>query len=352
MEVEDKDFAIDPEQAAIWNDDTEIDFNTLRPEADSDITPEQPDEVIEDDEIFTPDKSLEQPESPDSTEDDDITDAIPEDEPSKEDNSDTEIEEVKPGTYKVKANGMDFDFTAEELQKLAPKALDYTKKLQEIAPWRKTISALKEQNLGEDDVNLMIDVLKGNKDAIAEVLKRTGVEALDVELSDTPYKPVEYGKPEGVQRIEEIVTQISADPEYRITEQVIDSQWDSASRSIIAKNPDMIMGLHQDVKNGIYDKVAPIAFKMKAMGIGTADMSDLDYYVAAGKEYFSNQENTQVLAQQESRQTREANIQDMAPKRKAAAPSRTSSNKRDVIDYLTDDDESFDDWYKDLMSKS
>lgn len=352
MTPEDSEFAISPEQAAIWNDDTEPDFINIDRGEESTPVADEPTSVDDiPDEIDT---SLEQPELPDSSQDEDITDSVPEEEPAveTEDNSEPSKEDVAKELYKVKANGMDFELSVEELQKLAPKALDYTKKLQEIAPWRKTISALKDQNLGEQDINLMIDVLKGNKDAIAEVLKRTGVDALDIDLKDTPYQPSEYGKPENVQRIEEIVTQISTEPEYRITEQVIDSQWDSASRSLMAQNPDMIMGLHQDIKNGIYDKVAPMAFKMKAMGMGTPGMSDLDYYVAAGKEYFSTQEQTQTVAQKEARQTRETNIQTMAPKRKAAAPSKTSSSKRDVIDYLSDDDESFDDWYKDLMSKS
>lgn len=363
MNVEENEFAIDPEQAKIWNEEEDPDFNALRTEEESQLPEDQPEEVIEEEIVDeTPeediieeeeDLSTEQPEQPDSAEDNDITDAVPEEEPSEEDNSETSEEEVKTETFKIKANGMEFDLTPEELAQLAPKGLDYTKKMQEIAPWRKTISALKEQGLGEQDVNLMIDVLKGDTNAIAEVLKRTGVDTLDLDTSpEQEFKPNDYGKPESIQRIEEIVTEISADPEYRITEQVIDSQWDTESRGMIAQNPDMIMGLHQDIKSGIYDKVAPIAFKMKAMGTGTPGMSDLDYYIAAGQQYFSQQEDTQIQEQRDNRQTREESIQKMAPKRKAAAPTRTSSGKRDVIDYLEDDDESFDEWYKDLMSKS
>ena len=359
--IQEEEFAIDPEQAAIWNDDSDIDLSQIpREEEVSEIDEPQPieedeivDELPEEEEIVEEDEELEQPEDLDSSQDNDITDNVPEDETLEEDNSEASEEKVTPETYKVKANNMEFDFSIEELTALAPKAMDYTKKMQEIAPWRKTISALKEQGLGEQDVNLMIDVLKGDKTAIGEVLKRTGVDTLDLDIDEEqPYQPNDYGKTEQVQRIEEIVTTISADPEYRITEQVIDSQWDVDSRSAMAQNPDMIMGLHQDIKNGVYDKVAPIAFKMKAMNVGTPGMSDLDYYIAAGKEFYSQEQNTQIQEQKEARQTRENNIQTMAPKRKAAAPSRTNSSKRDVIDYLAEDDESFDEWYKDLMSKS
>lgn len=374
MNVEDQEFAIDPEQAKVWNDDTEPDLALLHAEEESSVpetsTEEESTEVVEPEEQevteetlepetgtteATTEVSTEQPEESDSADDTTVTDNTPEEEPSEnpEDTSDASVNEVTPETFKIKANGMEFDLTTEELAQLAPKGLDYTKKMQEIAPWRKTISALKEQGLGETDVNLMIDVLKGDTNAIQEVLKRTGVDTLDLDPSvEQEYKPNDYGKPEPMQRIEEIVQEISADPEYSITEQVIDSQWDSESRSIIAQNPDMIRGLHQDIKAGVYDKVAPIAFKMKAMGQGVPGMSDLDYYIAAGKEYFAQSENTQVTQQQKARETREADIQKMAPKRKAAAPSKTSSSKRDVIDYLADDDESFDEWYKDLMSKT
>lgn len=379
--IEDEDLKIDPELAAVWNSDEEPDFAALRASlpAEEEVTTVDEPEVIEEpveqeEEVVeytdeTDNNELEQPAEEileDSTEiienTDDVTDEDSEEvEEPGEEQPEAVDEPVVDSTYKIKANGMEFEFTIDELQKLAPKAMDYTKKMQEIAPYRKTISALKENGLGENEVNLMIDVLKGDKAAIAEVLKRTGVDALDVEPNDAEFRPNDYGKPDHVLDIEEIVSEISVDPEYKITEQVIDRQWDSASRNMMAQNPQMIKGLHDDIKTGIYDKIAPMALKMKAMSDGTK--SDLEYYIEAASQYNASLEPVETLPQQAHERTirtvvpnetreRQQAIKTMAPRRKAAAPTKAGSGKKDVMDYLDENDEAFEDWYKQLMSKS
>lgn len=328
--VEDEFMAVDPEMERIWREDDEPSLNEVR----ASLPVDEDDEEIE----------LEQPEDTADTEDSNDEEEVESEEVEESERDEPEAKDDKPVSYKVRANNMDLDLTVEELQKLAPKALDYTKKMQEIAPWRKSISALKDNGLTEHDVNLMIDVMKGDKTAIEEVLRRTKVDPLDVDTdSKEVYVPKQYGRDETVMAIEEIVEQISNDAEYKITEQVVDREWDSRSRQTMAQDPNMIMGLHNDIKNGIYDKVAPIAFKMKAMDGGR--LSDLDYYIEAGRQLFSNPQNTEVreVVQENKRQTE---IKEMASRRKAASPTKSTSGKRDVIDYLNDNDEDYEDWYK------
>ncbi len=342
--VEDESMAVDPEMERIWREDDEPSFSDVRASIQEDET----EEVAE----------LEQPEDTDDTEDSiDSTE-------DNEDNEDTEedSEESKPtdvedkskdvsdnGTHKVKANGMEFDFTTEELKALAPKAMDYTKKMQEIAPWRKTISALKEQGIGETDVNLMIDVLKGDKNAIAEVLKRTQVDPLDLDTdSKAQYMPNNYGKDERSLAIEDVVSEISSDVEYAATVKVVDEVWDDASRDVLVSNPSMIKGLHNDIKEGIYSKVAPLAEKLKVLDGGRK--SALDYYVEAGRQYFAQQASTQQMQEVKVPDVRQTEIKEMANKRKAASPTKANAGKRDVIDYLDDNDEEYDEWYKRTMS--
>ena len=95
--------------------------------------------------------------------------------------------EVQPiQKHKCKANGREYEFSDEEVREQFPKifgqAMDYTKKMQALKPWRQSIDALESNGLSHEDVNLMIDVLKGNKDAVAAVLKRTGVDALELDV--------------------------------------------------------------------------------------------------------------------------------------------------------------------------
>ena len=336
-------FNIDPEMERIWREDEDPSFTEIRS-----TIPEEEEEILEQPEDTADTEDSENEDNEVKTEDDET-----EEEGIQKDQPEPEVEEpkveAKSESYKVKANGQEFDFSLDELKQLAPKAMDYTKKMQEIAPWRKSISALKESGMGESDVNLMIDALKGNKQAIAEVLKRTSVDALDIDTdSKSEYTPKQYGKDETVQAIEEIVQSISADVEYATTERVIDHQWDNASRQAMAKNPSMIRGLHEDVKNGIYSKVAPIAEKMKALGDGR--LSDLEYYIEAGKQFYANAEKT-AQVEVNTVDKKQADIKEMSNKRKAATPTRSGSGKRDVINYLDDNDESYDEWYKSLQAR-
>lgn len=336
-------FDIDPEMERIWREDEDPSFTEIRS-----TIPEEEEEILEQPEDTADTEDSENEDNEVETEDDET-----EEEGIQKDQPEAEVEEpkveAKSESYKVKANGQEFDFSLDELKQLAPKAMDYTKKMQEIAPWRKSISALKESGMGESDVNLMIDALKGNKQAIAEVLKRTSVDALDIDTdSKSEYTPKQYGKDETVQAIEEIVQSISADVEYATTERVIDHQWDNASRQAMAKNPSMIRGLHEDVKNGIYSKVAPIAEKMKALGDGRK--SDLEYYIEAGKQFYANAEKT-AQVEVNTVDKKQADIKEMSNKRKAATPTRSGSGKRDVINYLDDNDESYDEWYKSLQAR-
>ena len=92
-------------------------------------------------------------------------DQLEEDEDSKD-----KIDEIAQQEHQelaFKANGREYKFTPEEIMAQFPKvfgqAMDYTRKTQAMKPWRKTIDAIEQAKLGHDDINLMIDVMKGNK---------------------------------------------------------------------------------------------------------------------------------------------------------------------------------------------
>ena len=101
-----------------------------------------------------PDVEPESSEVPDTTEDPNVP-------PTDESTPESKGEEVQaPTTYKIKANGLEYDFTIDEMQMLASKGMDYTKKMQVIAPYRKTIDAIQENGITQDDINLFIVIKK------------------------------------------------------------------------------------------------------------------------------------------------------------------------------------------------
>lgn len=285
-------------------------------------------------------------------------------------------EEVKPvNTHKFKANGLDYDFTEEEMLKQFPKifgqAMDYTRKTQQLKPWRKTIDMIETANLSHDDINLAIDVLKGDKEAIATILKKTGVDALDLDVENSTYVPRDYGRNDTELAIKDIVDTIKTDREFTITENVIGSQWDDASRRKFVEDPTLIKALHIDVQNGMYDKVAPIMAKLKVYDGGRK--SDFDYYMDAAKTYWDGQAGEQQKAyaaeqareQRAAEEARKADIQrvkatqakqveakQVTAKRKAAAPTMSNAGtKKSGIDYLDDSDEGFEAWYAEMQAR-
>ena len=315
------------------------------------------------------------------TEEEVVTDSEPEvevadEEPAEvdEQTENTEDEELPEITetpvHKFKANGKEYSFTPEEMMEQFPKifgqAMDYTKKTQALKPWRKTIDAIESARLGHDDINLMIDVFKGDKNAIAELIKRTGVDTLDLDTENSKYVPKDYGRDDTALAIKDIVDEISADKEYETTHRILSKEWDEKSFSELTKDPELIRLLHVDVKSGMYDKVQPIAEKMKVFDRGR--QSDLDYYKAAAQEYFRAEAETQrrakaiedqrlareaKLARQaeiervKATQIKQAAVREQAVVRKAAAPVKSNAGtKKTVTDYLDESEEAYDEWYK------
>ena len=334
---------------------------------------EQPDELDEDsvdegatdDEVTTETESTEVTAQPDEEVDTEDEDPI-EDEKSEEIN---EVAQQDHQELVFKANGREFKFTQDEMMAQFPKifgqAMDYTKKTQAMKPWRKTIDAIEQAKLGHEDINLMIDVMKGNKEAIAEVLKRTGVDSLEIDTENSKYTPNDYGRDDKALAIKDIVEEISADKEYDITHRILSKEWDEKSFRDMTNDPELIRLLHVDVKTGIFDKVQPIADKIKVLDRGSK--SDLEYYRMASIELAQQQRMADQRAYELERQKQEREaklakqveidrvkkiqekqkeVEVKAVERKAATPTSRKVPTSKVVDYLDNSDEAFEDWYK------
>jgi hypothetical protein len=240
--------------------------------------------------------------------------------------------------------------------------MDYTQKMQKIAPYRKMISALEQEGINQDALNIAIDALKGDKGAIKKLMERGKIDPYELaseEEGETVYVSNNYGKNETALEIEEITSKISGDEEFKITTNVIDQQWDDSSRQAIVKNPSIILGLHNDIKSGIYDQVAPAAMKMKVLDGNSK--SDIEYYMLAGARF------EEVLRAQQKTADGQKTIAELnkgaqdadsefdkasseADRKRSASSTGKRADRKGVIDYLDDDDEAYDAWYKKIHS--
>lgn len=273
----------------------------------------------------------------------------------------TEPQPVQKSSFK--ADGMDYEFTQEEMLEKFPemfgKAMNFTKKMQAIKPWRKTIDALEGAKLSHDDINLMIDVWKGDKDAMSEILKRTGVDTLDLDTEASNYVANDYGRDSKSLDIKDVLEDIRDDKEYETTYKTISKDWDDPSWKEMSDDPNKIKLLHEDVKSGVFAKLQPAMNKLKLFGDGTK--SDLELYGVAAREYAQSVsqnalEADRVVKAQALQEAKVAEIKAQeatreatrvaSTKRKAAVATKASASKRTVTNYLDDSDEAYDEFIK------
>ena len=352
-------------------EDDEIEYETDEDEDEADEDMEQPDEDEDSDDDASEDEDDEEETDEDS--EDEEADAADEDEEQTEEVEDKSKEpEQRVQNYSFKANGREYEFTEEEIKAQFPKvfgqAMDYTKKMQAMKPWRKTIDAIESAKLGHDEVSLMIDVLKGDKDAINEVLKRTGVDTIDLDTEGSNYTPKDYGRDDATLALKDVIDEISSDEEYATTYRVLSKEWDDSSWNELSSKPEMIKALHVDVKSGMYDRLMPMVEKLKVYDNGRR--SDLEYYGEAAGVYARNIREEQMAsrvaqdaqADREAQEAREreiaatkekqrkaASTKESAKKRKAAVPAKKTAGRKKAIDYLDDSDEAFEEWYNSVQ---
>ena len=307
----------------------------------------------------------EETEATDDGEPDEGTDDQADDTTEVEDKTAKDVQPVTNQPYVFKANGKEYSFSEDEVKAQFPKifgqAMDYTKKMQAMKPWRKTIDAMEQAKLSHNDVNLMIDVLKGDKDAIAEVIKRTGVDALELDTEDSKYVAKDYGRDDATLALRDVIDEISGDPEYETTHKILANEWDDTSWKRLSSDPEMIKLLHIDVKNGMFQRLQPIADKLKTYDRGSK--SDLEYYGEAARQYAYetqqaqratderniNEARTRELNAVRANQQKVVNTKEAAQARKAATPVKKTAGVKKVVDYLDDSDEEYDKWYKEKI---
>ena len=249
----------------------------------------------------------------------------------------------------IKINGEEIPVeNMQELYALGSKGGHFTQSMQEIAPYRRSVSAMKENDITEADINLYIEARNGNKDAMAAIMQSSGVDPLDVE--ETPsegYAPKQYGQSTQQMAIQDIQRDLGRDPEFVTTQNIVDGQWDAASRTALAQDPEMIRGLHNDVKTGTYNVIAPQAAKLAA--IDGYKSSSLEYYMEAGRRHFAVQDaENQRRSDPQTFQAPE----NVKQKRSARKPGGSSTKKPSVIDYLNMSDDEYDKMYKNIMDRA
>ena len=250
-----------------------------------------------------------------------------------------------------KANGKTISLKSpDEAIQLMQMGANYTRKMQSIAPYRKTLMMLeKAQLLDEDRLSYAIDLLNGNQEAIKKLLKDTKVDPLEFNTEDNVnYQPglnnrVSDAEVNFKSTLDDLVS--TADGLNTVKE--INTNWDEESKGELWKEPRLMNIIHQQKMAGIYDQIADEVNRRKVLGIIPSNVPFIYAYNQVGQEMAQQR---QAQSQSKNREpiavrpamTKTDNGINNAARVKAAAPTRTTPKSvKPFINPLSMSDEEF-----------
>jgi len=308
--------------------------------ADSDVgdiePDDEPDDEVNGDDTETSEEEVEQPQ-----ENNEASNEGSNSDESDDNTPDTPTQEFAPlkvsGKY-IPINSM------EELYTLASGGAAVTQKLQAISGHKKAIAIMENQGLSEVDLSLLAEIKRGSKDALASLIKESGIDSMDItdEISDG-YNPGRFIPDDRQLSLQEVQKEISVDKEYALTQNLVNNFLDPKSQEMVVERPELIRGLHEDIKSGAYDYYSGHAQKLKLMDGGRR--SDIEYYIEA----VQGADNTQPqmpLAQQGVNITQEQEPK-KAPVDKSKKRSAASNRQKTRVPSIKDIENMSDD---ELMS--
>ena len=232
---------------------------------------------------------------------------------------------------------------------LMQKGADYHNKMKMLSPNLKIVSTLeKEGLLDQNKLNNLIDLSKKDPKAIAQLIKESGIDPLDIDTNeDVAYKPNDYQVSDKEFRINQVIADIKGTPSFDKTINILAKEWDDESKNLISENPEIISIINDHVFNGVYDKVQSVIDTERALG--RLNVPD----VVAYKEVAENLQKQGAIISKEQvnaippkASVPKTKAQDPAvvkQKRKAAAGTRKTAGKTESAstNYLGMTDEEF-----------
>ena len=335
---------------------------------------QEPNQEVPDTEIEASESNTE--ESEEETSDDEVTD--PEEEVSleaetSEDTIETEPEDtddVAADTETVETKettGVDFEAAYKRITSpfkaskrmmqvdniddaiaLMQKGADYHNKMKTIAPHLKMVSMLEKEGLEDQaKLNNLIDISKRDPKAIAQLIKDSGIDPLDIDTDEeVGYKPTNYGISDKEFQINQAIDDIRDTPSFDKTISVLAKEWDDESKKLISDNPGIIGIINEHVYNGVFDKVQSVMDTERALG--RLQIPDVEAYRQVAEHLF---QSGAIVQEGQVNQSPNASVpkpkarDDVAikQKRKAAASTKKTTTKNSTVppNYLNMTDEEF-----------
>ena len=186
-----------------------------------------------------------------------------------------------------KANGKMVEVRSpEEAVALMQMGANYTRRMQEIAPHRKVLLMLENNNLlDEGKLSYLIDLDKKNPEAIKKLVKDAGIDPLDIDTSAEPaYREGNHRVSDAEAAFRVVLDDLSSNENGKQTLQVINSTWDQASKELLWENPGVMNIINQQREIGVYDRILAEVDRRRTLGQIPGNKPFLKAYQEVGQE--------------------------------------------------------------------
>lgn len=279
----DKLMAAEPEPEPVQEPETQEEV--VEPEPEPEPTPEpEPEPAVEPEPepVAEPEEQLGNPEPVSEP----AAAAEPEPAPVEEtaDKGPTAEEQLAKLLSSFKASGRDFKVNSvDEAIQLMQKGVNYHDKMHGLKPVMGIARMLEREGLlDEGKLSYLIDLHKKKPEAIAKLVKESGVDTLEVDDNKVAaYKPGAYGLTPQENALEDALTDLQQYSSHNRVIELVNTKMDHASRKTVIENPHVLLHIASQIDSGVYDVIQAEVDKQRILG-NLRGMSDLQAYDQVG----------------------------------------------------------------------
>lgn len=253
-------------------------------------------------------------------------------------NTDTDIDpQLKQLFAPFKANGSEMNVdNVDDAIKLMQMGAGYSQKLQLLKPHLKTVKTLEKAGITGDKLNFLIDVSKGDKDAINKLISDSGFNVDEDHKEEVNYTANTYNVSDSEIDIESALQDVQANvaPEvYKLTTDVLVNKFDEQSKQALKQDPNIIRHLSEDVNSGVYDKISARMERDRILGrLGSGNF--LSQYISVGQAMAQEGAFGAPQAKQETPTKDPVKDVDRTQRKKAAStPRQKRTPRKDKPEY-------------------
>ena len=243
-----------------------------------------------------------------------------------------------------KANGKEITpRNLDDVVKLMQMGANYTKKMQTLAPVKRAYESLNKADIKEDDLNFLIDIHKGDVEAIKQLLQRHNIDPIDLDLESNNYRANRrnIASDEDVEFSDVLRDVDSSLPKIQ---EILNNKWDESSKQKLVKDPKLLRALHEEIELGRFDEVQARVELEKTFG-RYQGYSDLEAYIDVVTKMVNEQAKTVTPTHTTKVEDKPKTTPTRIPDKSKAAPVRgkpkNQGAKMTVQDLLSMSDDEF-----------